>query len=69
MARGKKFIIGHDISLNIKGERGDWNFSVINVYNRRNTYYYEVVINNNKPELREFSLYSILPSLSYTFKF
>lgn len=58
-----------DISLNIKGERGDWNFSVINVYNRRNTYYYEVVIKNNQPELREVSLYSILPSLSYTFKF
>lgn len=58
-----------DISLHIKGKRGDWNFSILNVFNRRNTYYYEVLINNNQPELKEFSLYTIIPSLSYTFKF
>jgi hypothetical protein len=58
-----------DLSLNLKGDRGDWNISIVNAYNRRNTYYYQVVINNNQPELRDKSLYTIIPSLSYTFKF
>lgn len=58
-----------DLSLNLKGDHGDWNISVVNVYNRHNTYYYEVAVNNNMPELHDKSLYTIIPSLSYTFKF
>jgi hypothetical protein len=58
-----------DLSLNLKGDRGDWNISIVNVYNRRNTYYYEVGIRENQPVLTDKSLYTIIPSLSYTFKF
>jgi hypothetical protein len=58
-----------DLSLNLKGERGDWNISIMNLYNRRNTYYYQVVVNNNQPVLKEKSLYTIIPTLSYTFRF
>jgi hypothetical protein len=39
------------------------------VYNRHNTYYYEVGIRDNQPVLTDKSLYTIIPSLSYTFKF
>jgi hypothetical protein len=58
-----------DLSLNLKGDRGDWNISIVNVYNRHNTYYYEVGIRDNQPVLTDKSLYTIIPSLSYTFKF
>lgn len=59
-----------DISLNLKREHGEWNFTIVNVYNRKNTYYYEVIIHsNNQPELKEQHLFTIIPTLSYTFKF
>jgi len=59
-----------DISLNRKVKNGEWNISIINLYNRKNTYYYEVSINNNHhPELKDISLFTIIPSLSYTIKF
>ncbi len=59
-----------DINFNVKGKKnGSWNFSIINLYNRRNTYYYEVFINNNKPKINDYSLYTILPSVSYKLEF
>lgn len=58
-----------DISINMVGEKGKWNFNIINVYNRRNTYYHQIIINNKQPELREKSLFTILPTISYTFEF
>lgn len=58
-----------DIGLTLKGDRGDWNISVINAYARKNTYYYEVVMDNNQPKLNDKSLFTIIPTLSYSFKF
>lgn len=58
-----------DISINLKGNRGDWNISLINAYNRKNPYYYEITNQGDIPVLKEHSLFSILPSVSYTFKF
>jgi hypothetical protein len=58
-----------DLSLNLKGEKGDWNIAVINVYNRKNSYYYNVSIVENKPVLETRSLFGVIPSISYSFKF
>jgi hypothetical protein len=58
-----------DLSLNLKGNRGDWNISIINAYNRKNPYYYEVATQEKIPILKEHSFFSILPSVSYTFNF
>lgn len=46
------------------GER-TWELSVYNAYNRKNPFFY--YIQNNK--LKQFSLFPLLPSLSYNFKF
>lgn len=59
-----------DLSLNLKGDKGDWNFSIMNLYYRKNTYYYNVYLSNNTPIIEEKSLYGIvIPSVSYTFNF
>jgi TonB-dependent Receptor Plug Domain/CarboxypepD_reg-like domain len=59
------------------GER-TWSVSILNVYNRKNSYYYyyerEIIGNNWVPvysqwKLYQRSLFGILPSLSYNFKF
>ncbi|HPB06424.1 MAG TPA: hypothetical protein PKX60_09320, partial [Prolixibacteraceae bacterium] len=58
-----------DIGLTLKGDRGDWNISVINAYARKNTYYHEVLAYEETPKLKDRSLFTILPTLSYSFKF
>ncbi len=71
-----------DISLNWKPKQkkprkweSDWNFSVYNVYNRRNPYYiyFQTTGNINEGYMdisaQQVSLFPILPSVTYNFKF
>jgi len=71
-----------DFSLNhtTKTTWGDstWSFSIFNVYNRRNPYYYFyewdyvptlAPPNNRRLTLKQRSLFPIFPSVSYSFKF
>ncbi|MBR5238052.1 MAG: TonB-dependent receptor [Paludibacteraceae bacterium] len=57
-----------------KGRQGEHllNISVYNAYNHQNPYYVYVGVdsdNSDKPALCQVSLFPILPSISYTFKF
>lgn len=52
-----------------KGWVGVWDFSIINIYNRKNPYFYFTRYHNDTPKLYRFSLFPIMPSISYTFKF
>jgi len=65
-----------DIGMNYTKEKtwGEqtWNFSVYNAYNRKNPHYYYFVENyhnDDKLELWQESLFPIIPSVSYSFKF
>jgi hypothetical protein len=54
--------------------RGNWNFSIINVYNRKNVFSLFVEqsrVNSTETNLRatKMYLYGILPMISYEFKF
>ena len=65
-----------DIGVNFRketswGER-TWNFSIYNVYNRQNPHYYYFTgsdDNDGTLQLMQKSLFPILPSVSYSFKF
>lgn len=67
-----------DLSVNLtkikkKGTR-IWSFSIYNVYNRLNAYYYTINFDKNEqgevvPKLYEYSLFPIIPAFSYTYKF
>lgn len=46
-----------------------WDFSIINLYNRRNPYMYRVSSSMHGVKLYEFSLFPFLPSLSYSIRF
>lgn len=46
-----------------------WEFSIYNVYSRQNPYFYFVESNNGRNFLTQVSLFPILPSFSYSFKF
>ncbi len=51
------------------GER-TWNFSIYNLYNRKNPYYYFMDYSwNGKTTLKQKSLFPVMPSVSYSFKF
>lgn len=53
-----------------KNWKGEWNFSVYNAYGRKNTW--AVIFlpdGENNIETQQISLFSIIPSLSYNFKF
>ena len=63
-----------DFSLNRhkKKDWGEqtWSFGAYNVYNRQNPFYlYFGYDNNNKRQLRQVSLFPIIPSISYSFNF
>lgn len=50
----------------------DWNFSVYNAYARENAYFIEFRQNEENPDVTEavqFSIFRIIPSVSYKFKF
>jgi len=67
-----------DISVTWKGIESkkfesSWNFSVFNVYNRYNPYiiYFDNKVDNGVVtiEAKQISLFPILPSITYNFKF
>lgn len=47
----------------------EWRFQIINVYSRRNIWFYNYDFDENPVERNEVSLLPILPSLSYTVNF
>jgi hypothetical protein len=54
-----------------KGWQGEWNFSIYNLYNRNNAASYTFSQNEDKgtSETRRISIFGIVPSVSYNFKF
>ncbi|MCF8381771.1 MAG: TonB-dependent receptor [Bacteroidales bacterium] len=52
-----------------------WSYSIYNIYNRKNPFYifwdteYDFKNDTSKPVLKQFSLFPIIPSISYSFKF
>lgn len=66
-----------DLSLSLKGKeqkrfRSSWEFSVYNVYNRRNPYlvnFRESINNPGNTEAVKLSLFGIVPSIGYNFSF
>ncbi|MEI6053726.1 MAG: hypothetical protein WCQ44_13555, partial [Opitutaceae bacterium] len=63
-----------DVGLSYKVQNrkstGIWDLSLINVYNRRNPYLYQTTsLGDWGVKLYEYSLFPILPSLSYSIKF
>ncbi len=63
-----------DISVNFKkqknwGER-TWSFGIYNAYNRQNPFYLDFTTDiNGNPQLSQFSLFPLIPSFTYAFKF
>ncbi len=69
-----------DISATLKGKRtkkfqSDWNFSIYNVYNRYNPYFiyfdstYDKESNSIKIQAKQVSLFPLLPSVTWNFRF
>ncbi|NOZ36076.1 MAG: TonB-dependent receptor plug domain-containing protein [Chlorobi bacterium] len=68
-----------DLSINfnkkVKYGVRTWNISVYNAYNRKNAFYVDFTggmfteNNSNKRQLMKYSLFPIIPSVSYTYKF
>ncbi|WP_159517737.1 hypothetical protein [Sunxiuqinia indica] len=61
-----------DIGLNFKkqlkkGERNFY-FGIYNLYNRMNPYYYYFKSSGDSRKLYQFSLFPIMPSVSYTYQ-
>jgi outer membrane receptor protein involved in Fe transport len=50
------------------GER-TWEISFYNVYNRKNPFFYYNYTHNNIGKLKQISLFPIIPSITYSFKF
>lgn len=50
------------------GER-TWEISVYNAYNRKNPFFYYSYTKNNVGKLKQVSLFPIIPSITYSFKF
>jgi hypothetical protein len=63
-----------DVSINMKKEKkwGErtWSFGLYNAYSRQNPFYLEFTRNENgNPQLSQFSLFPLIPSFTYSFKF
>jgi hypothetical protein len=63
-----------DVSMNFKKEKkwGERTFSlgVYNAYSRQNPFYLEFTRNDNgNPQLSQYSLFPLIPSFNYAFKF
>jgi hypothetical protein len=71
-----------DLSLQLRGQlrrhERIWEFSLYNAYNRRNPFFYYTTVVDVDPDpsryqpenrLRQVSLFPVVPSVSYTFKF
>ncbi len=50
------------------GER-TWNLGLYNAYNRQNPYFYFLDYDKGRRRLKQFSLFPVIPSFSYNFKF
>lgn len=47
-----------------------WEVAVYNAYNRKNPFFYDIdAVNTSKNTLKKYSLFPVLPSVSYNFKF
>lgn len=62
-----------DLAINFiknkkRGQR-TWSISVYNVYNRQNPYYYFSQFKNGEWQVYQQSLFPIIPSISYSFRF
>lgn len=68
-----KLDIGANFTKKKKWGERTWNISIYNLYNRQNPYYYffDSVTENGKTskKLYQQSFFSIIPSVSYSFKF
>ncbi len=60
---------GLQYELNHKKGMGTLNFSILNLYNRKNPYFLYTVYEKGKPQLYQQFQLPIFPSLSYTYKF
>ena len=60
-----------DIGLNVSKERSEWHLGLYNAYNRMNPYYYyfDLPSNSDRYILKQQTMYPLLPSISYTYKF
>ena len=63
-----------DVSINMKKEKkwGErtWSFGLYNAYSRQNPFYLEFTRNENgDPQLSQFSLFPLIQSFTYSFKF
>ena len=64
-----------DLGVNIHKEKkwgqATWSFGLYNAYNRQNPFYLEFgyLKNGNKKVLKQISLFPIIPSVNYSFKF
>jgi hypothetical protein len=68
-----------DLSLTLKGKdkpgrfwHGEWNFSVYNAYARKNVWYIRFVTDSQNPNVtyaEKIYLFSLIPSVTYNFKF
>ena len=63
-----------DVSINMTKEKkwGErtWSFGVYNAYNRQNPFFLDFTRNENAdPQLSQFSLFPLIPSFTYSFKF
>lgn len=61
-----RFDVGANLHKQKKKGEAVWNFSVYNAYNRRNPFYYYF---DQPGQLKKVSLFPVLPSVSYRFKF
>lgn len=65
-----RFDLGMNFHKKTKWGKRTWNISVYNAYNRRNPYYLYVRNNlDGTSEVRQVSLFPIIPSISYIFQF
>ncbi len=62
-----------DLNFNYKKKKkyGEqiWSFGAYNVYNRQNPFFINFGTKNGKPVLYQYSLFPIIPSISYSFAF
>jgi hypothetical protein len=62
-----------DVSLQVRKQKKrherTWEFSIYNAYNRANPFFYQLEAQNNQTRLFRYSVFPIVPSISYNFKF
>ncbi len=62
-----------DLAINIRKQKEHglrtWSFSIYNVYNRQNPYYYYTKTKDSEVKLYQQSLFPIIPAFNYSFAF